>query len=153
MGIKMRAKIILGFCAAGFVAGLLLAIIGGAMVHSADIGNWRTDPVHGPGMAMLVIGILMVLTAAMTVAGMILNGLLRHVQDERRRYQDWKGQLTPQERAAVEMGEVAAVWVGAGVLHHHMHTSHKATSQRLGLQATQGVWSQDSNGIWHRNSY
>jgi hypothetical protein len=39
MGIEMKPKTILGACGAGFLAGLLLAIIGGAMVSSATCAS------------------------------------------------------------------------------------------------------------------
>jgi hypothetical protein len=153
MGITMKPKTTLGACGAGFLAGLLLAITGGSMVHSADAGDWRTDSAHGWGRRLPVIGILLILAAIATVAGWVIKETAEFSAEQKRRYEAWQQTLTPEQRAAVQAAEIAALWIGAGALHHYMYAKHRAISQRLSQQATYGAWSQDSNGIWHRNIY
>src|SRR6266566_3687205 len=49
---------------ASFVAGIVLAITGGSMVHAADTGGWPAGPAHGWGVLLLVTGIVLILAAA-----------------------------------------------------------------------------------------
>lgn len=71
---------------ASFVAGIVLAIAGGSMVHAADAGGWPTSPAHGWGMPLLVTGILLILAAAGTAAGLIIKDIATFTAEQNRRY-------------------------------------------------------------------
>jgi MFS family permease len=104
---------------ASFVAGIVLAVAGGSMVHAADAGGWPAGPAHGWGMLLLVTGILLILAAVAAVAGLIIKDIARFTSEQHRRYQAWKQALPPEQRAYVEAAEFAGAAAAAAATIHH----------------------------------
>jgi hypothetical protein len=102
-------------CAVTLGIGLFLILCGaGANGHGMSAGPGQDST---PGAPWIGLGITMVLIALGIPLFLLLRSLVLHGAEQGRRYRAWKKTLTPQERAVVSAGELAALMVAQHEVH------------------------------------
>ncbi|HEY6310704.1 MAG TPA: hypothetical protein VIY52_07840 [Streptosporangiaceae bacterium] len=74
-----------------------------------------------------LMGVVFILTPLWAGIGWIVTEVVKFSVQQHRRYRAWKASLTPQQRAAVDLAEAAAITTAVAAMREH----HKRTDARL----------------------
>jgi len=114
---------------ASFAGGIPLLIVGALMNNPAA----APDASGVEGAPYIAAAAVMILVPLLTAAVRIAIAIIRAAHAEHRRYRAWKSTLSPQERAAVQMAEAAAMWaLHLRLREHHKRVQHEQTVSALG---------------------
>lgn len=108
-----------------FLTGIALIFVGVVMTSGA-----QSNPA---GIPVLVVGWTLVVLNFMIALFWVLIQLFNFAEDEVRQYSAWKKTLTPEQRAAVNLAEAAAL-TGIAVEVHRRHNSPEARAKRQAIQ-------------------
>ena len=114
-----RTLLVAGIAVTACVALGIFLITWGNHLASQD-GTYSSAPWSFWG----VVFILMPLWAGI---GWVVTEVVKFSAQQHRRYREWKASLTPQQRAAVDLAEAAAMTAAAVAMREH----HKRTNARL----------------------
>jgi hypothetical protein len=104
-----------------------------------SIGNHVSTYNDAGGTPLVVWGIFFVLMPLWAGAGWVIVKSAKFWAEQRRRYQEWKASLTPEQRAAVELGEAAAAVVATlEMIHHAREMGRRNTSSAMGYTMPDG---------------
>ncbi len=84
-------------------------------------------------------GVVFILMPLWAGIGWIVTEVVKFSAQQHRRYQEWKASLTPQQRAAADMAEAAAMTaVVVAMWKHHKRTDARLTSSVMGRRMPDG---------------
>jgi hypothetical protein len=83
-------------------------------------------------------GIVFILIPLWAGIGWVVTQVVKFSAQQHRRYREWKASLTPQQRAAVDLAEAAAMTAAAAMRQRHKRTDARLTSSVLGYTLPDG---------------
>ena len=136
-GLSQRERKARGPLTALALAALACEILGIALIaegtHLEALGAANPDGPYNPGWWWFG-GILVMLLPFIAAGLCLLAVIARAAGEERRRYRAWKSALSPAERTAVEMAELAAMSAAAyGWYRHNREVSTRLSASILGI--------------------
>ena len=84
-------------------------------------------------------GVVFILMPLWTGIGWVVTEVMKFSAQQHRRYREWKASLTPQQRAAVDLAEAAAMTAAVVAMRkHHKRTDARLTSSVMGRTMPDG---------------